>query len=144
MPSTDSGVRGDEILTTDQEYGAPGTWSWVACAACLRCLYRDPPSGAQPTCDTAGVLGSRRALRGYAGVVPDKVDLRDRRYMPAVARPPADRMRRRKSSTAGPSSGERWDGTGYPDGLAGEAIPLSARLMALADVFDALITLPLT
>jgi putative two-component system response regulator len=35
---------------------------------------------------------------------------------------------------------ERWDGTGYPDGLAGEAIPLSARLMALADVFDALTT----
>lgn len=33
---------------------------------------------------------------------------------------------------------ERWDGGGYPDGLAGEAIPLSARLMALADVFDAL------
>jgi putative two-component system response regulator len=35
---------------------------------------------------------------------------------------------------------ERWDGRGYPDGLAGEAIPLSARLMALADVFDALTT----
>ena len=35
---------------------------------------------------------------------------------------------------------ERWDGTGYPDGLAQEAIPLSARLMALADVFDALIS----
>jgi len=34
---------------------------------------------------------------------------------------------------------ERWDGGGYPDGLAGEAIPISARLMALADVFDALI-----
>jgi putative two-component system response regulator len=33
---------------------------------------------------------------------------------------------------------ERWDGGGYPDGLAGEAIPISARLMALADVFDAL------
>ena len=33
---------------------------------------------------------------------------------------------------------ERWDGTGYPDGLKGEAIPLSARIMALADVFDAL------
>lgn len=33
---------------------------------------------------------------------------------------------------------ERWDGTGYPDGLAGEAIPIPARLMALADVFDAL------
>jgi putative two-component system response regulator len=33
---------------------------------------------------------------------------------------------------------ERWDGSGYPDGLAGEAIPLAARLMAVADVFDAL------
>ena len=35
---------------------------------------------------------------------------------------------------------ERWDGKGYPDGLMEEAIPLSARLMALADVFDALTT----
>ncbi|WP_041794827.1 response regulator [Pararhodospirillum photometricum] len=34
---------------------------------------------------------------------------------------------------------ERWDGTGYPQGLVGEAIPVSARLMALADVFDALV-----
>ena len=34
---------------------------------------------------------------------------------------------------------EKWDGSGYPEGLAGEAIPISARLMALADVFDALI-----
>ena len=33
---------------------------------------------------------------------------------------------------------ERWDGSGYPQGLAGEAIPMAARLMALADVFDAL------
>lgn len=33
---------------------------------------------------------------------------------------------------------ERWDGKGYPDGLAGETIPLSARLMAIADVYDAL------
>lgn len=33
---------------------------------------------------------------------------------------------------------ERWDGTGYPTGLAGESIPLSARIMAVADVFDAL------
>jgi putative two-component system response regulator len=33
---------------------------------------------------------------------------------------------------------ERWDGTGYPDRLAGDAIPLSARIMAVADVYDAL------
>lgn len=35
---------------------------------------------------------------------------------------------------------EKWDGSGYPDGLAGENIPLAARLMAVADVFDALIS----
>jgi len=35
---------------------------------------------------------------------------------------------------------EKWDGSGYPEGLAGEAIPVSARLMAVADVYDALIS----
>jgi len=35
---------------------------------------------------------------------------------------------------------EKWDGSGYPQGLAGDAIPISARLMALADVYDALIS----
>jgi len=35
---------------------------------------------------------------------------------------------------------ERWDGSGYPDGRAGDDIPLSARLMAVADVFDAIIS----
>lgn len=35
---------------------------------------------------------------------------------------------------------ERWDGTGYPQGTAGEEIPMSARLMAVADVYDALIS----
>ena len=35
---------------------------------------------------------------------------------------------------------EKWDGSGYPEGLAGEDIPVSARLMAVADVYDALIS----
>jgi putative two-component system response regulator len=35
---------------------------------------------------------------------------------------------------------EKWDGSGYPEGLVGDAIPLSARLMAIADVYDALIS----
>jgi putative two-component system response regulator len=35
---------------------------------------------------------------------------------------------------------EKWDGSGYPEGLRGDAIPLPARLMALADVYDALIS----
>ncbi|MFQ5663715.1 MAG: diguanylate cyclase, partial [Terriglobia bacterium] len=35
---------------------------------------------------------------------------------------------------------ERWDGTGYPDGLAGEAAPLGARLIAIADAYDTMVT----
>jgi response regulator RpfG family c-di-GMP phosphodiesterase len=34
---------------------------------------------------------------------------------------------------------ERWDGSGYPDGLAGEAIPLGARIVALADAYDVIV-----
>jgi putative two-component system response regulator len=35
---------------------------------------------------------------------------------------------------------EKWDGSGYPQGLRGDAIPISARLMAVADVYDAIIS----
>jgi putative two-component system response regulator len=35
---------------------------------------------------------------------------------------------------------ERWDGRGYPRGLSGPAIPLQARIMAIVDVYDALIS----
>lgn len=35
---------------------------------------------------------------------------------------------------------ERWDGSGYPEGLSGEDIPLEARIMAVADVYDALVS----
>jgi two-component system, cell cycle response regulator len=38
------------------------------------------------------------------------------------------------------SSHERWDGAGYPDGLAGEAIPLGARIIAACDAYDAMIS----
>ena len=38
------------------------------------------------------------------------------------------------------SSHERWDGGGYPDGLAGEAIPLGARVIAVCDAYDAMTT----
>ena len=35
---------------------------------------------------------------------------------------------------------ERWDGSGYPEGLKGGKIPLEARIMAIADVYDALVS----
>ena len=35
---------------------------------------------------------------------------------------------------------EKWDGTGYPLGLAGQSIPLAGRIMAIADIYDALIS----
>jgi len=38
------------------------------------------------------------------------------------------------------ASHERWDGGGYPDGLAGDAIPLAARIIAACDTYDAIIT----
>jgi HD-GYP domain-containing protein (c-di-GMP phosphodiesterase class II) len=38
------------------------------------------------------------------------------------------------------SSHERWDGDGYPDGLAGEEIPLAARIVAVCDAYDAIIS----
>lgn len=42
------------------------------------------------------------------------------------------------AATVARSHHERYDGTGYPDGLAGEAIPIAARIVAVVDVFDAL------
>jgi diguanylate cyclase (GGDEF)-like protein len=38
------------------------------------------------------------------------------------------------------SANERWDGTGYPDGIAADAIPLGSRIVAVADAFDAMIS----
>jgi putative two-component system response regulator len=45
----------------------------------------------------------------------------------------------RRAARIARSHHEAWDGTGYPDGLRGEAIPLEARITAAADVLDALI-----
>ncbi len=52
--------------------------------------------------------------------------------------PDADYLEEAKNLAGGHH--EKWNGTGYPKGLAGEDIPLSARIMAVADVFDALVS----
>lgn len=50
----------------------------------------------------------------------------------------ADNQLLRMSREIAKTHHEKWDGTGYPDGLKGEAIPLWGRIVAIADVFDAL------
>jgi putative two-component system response regulator len=54
-----------------------------------------------------------------------------------VARYPNNRLARMGMEIAG-CHHERWDGTGYPAGIAGEDIPLSARIVTVADQYDAL------
>ncbi len=51
-----------------------------------------------------------------------------------------DRRRWPPSRTIVRASHERWDGEGYPDGLAGEAIPLAARIVSACDAFNAMTT----
>ncbi|ACB82021.1 response regulator receiver modulated metal dependent phosphohydrolase [Methylorubrum populi BJ001] len=85
--------------------------------------------------------------------VPDAILLKPGALTPEERREMeqhAERGRRILSGSASPvmrlaaeiagSHHERWDGTGYPQGLTGEAIPLSGRMVAVADVFDALTT----
>jgi putative two-component system response regulator len=83
---------------------------------------------------------------------PGKLDAAEWAIMKTHARLGADAIERAEADSGHPVAflayakqvalrhHERWDGSGYPDGLAGDAIPLAARLMALADVFDALIS----
>ncbi|HEX7636756.1 MAG TPA: HD domain-containing phosphohydrolase [Burkholderiaceae bacterium] len=81
---------------------------------------------------------------------PGKLTPQERETMQAHARLGAEALARAEADAREPvpflaiakqiarSHHERWDGAGYPDGLAGRAIPLPARVMAVADVFDAL------
>ena len=85
--------------------------------------------------------------------VPDAILLKPGALTPEERREMeqhADRGRRILSGSESPvmrlaaeiagSHHERWDGAGYPYGLKGEAIPLAGRIVAVADVFDALTT----
>ncbi len=83
---------------------------------------------------------------------PGKLDAAEWEIMKTHARMGADAISRAEADTATPVQfltyakqiaghhHEKWDGSGYPDGLAGDQIPLAARLMAVADVFDAMIS----
>jgi len=85
--------------------------------------------------------------------IPDSILLKsgslddaERKIMDGHSKIGADILSSRSSmlvsmaSTIALSHHERWDGAGYPSGLAGESIPIEARITAIADVFDALTT----
>jgi two-component system, cell cycle response regulator len=77
--------------------------------------------------DKPGPLDARdRELMGEHTVVGERI------VVAAPALRPVARLVR--------ASHERWDGTGYPDGLAGEDIPLGARIIAVCDAYDAMTT----
>lgn len=75
---------------------------------------------------------------------PGGLSAEERQVMNRHARIGADIMGRSRiplfqlAAQVALSHHERWDGSGYPAGLAGEAIPLAGRIVALVDVFDAL------
>ena len=76
----------------------------------------------------------RHTLYGYEAIVATEGMLADQGLSPAAA------SFLRFAREVARSHHEKWDGSGYPDGLRGDGIPLSARLMAVADVYDALIS----
>ncbi|MBR0679027.1 HD domain-containing protein [Roseomonas eburnea] len=80
-----------------------------------------------------GVLGHRHVLDPEARRVMERHTLLGASIL-AYATSPWMRL----AATIALAHHERWDGSGYPSGLAGEKIPLAARLVAVADVYDAL------
>ena len=123
-------------------------------------LRREPAYAGQLDDHTVALLAKSAPLHDIGKVgIPDNVLLKPGKLTPEEwtvmkthARIGAEAIEHAEHDVAHPveflqcakqiarSHHERWDGSGYPDGLAGDAIPLAARLMALADVYDALIS----
>jgi HD-GYP domain-containing protein (c-di-GMP phosphodiesterase class II) len=87
-----------------------------------------------------GKVGVPTPIRTHPGTLTE-TELERVRTHPAIAAALLEGVRSpllRLAADIAVSHHERWDGTGYPNALAGESIPLAARIVAVADVYDIL------
>lgn len=119
-----------EIMKTHAQIGGQAIDQAVRKAVAMHAAEADGPVAGASGAGAAGAAG-RQGGPGTPGAAPAGAD---------AAEPPDAVRFLEVARTIATHHHERWDGLGYPDGLAGEGIPLPARLMALADVFDALTT----
>ena len=109
---------------------------------------RPPPAGSASTATSARRVRHAAELHDVGKVaIPDASSQarpadEEEWASSAATRPASASSPPRRARAASPplvrASHERWDGTGYPDRLAGEEIPLGARIVAVADAFDAM------
>jgi cyclic di-GMP phosphodiesterase len=94
---------------------------------------------ASPLHDVGKLAVAERILAKPASLTPDERDAIERHARAGfeLLTGSGNELLELAAVVAG-SHHERWDGTGYPNGLAGEEIPLEGRIVAVADVFDAL------
>ena len=128
---------------------APGLASHVAPVCELACAAAaelgiaaasSTPSATRPRCTTSARWRSRESILEKPGPLTDAEWALD---PPPHADRRADPRRRaalERSARLVRWSHERIDGTGYPDGLAGEEIPLGSRIILVADAFDAMVS----
>ena len=82
-------------------------------------------------------IGNYRRSHGYSRLGSEEFEIMKQHpaFSSTIMKP---LMRFREYAEIAGSHHERWDGTGYPEGLAGEEIPFLARIVAIADAWDAM------
>lgn len=101
---------------------------------------------AAPMHDLGKIAVDDKVLRKPARFTPEEFEIMKRhaaegaRIVEEVLRESDDEEFKRIAVNVAHYHHEKWDGSGYPTGISGEAIPYEARIMALADVFDALVS----